>query len=423
MQTSQVSNAANVLTSTSAPNKQSDANAASEPFGKVLSREVSQRNGANEAPKNKEAGNTPPAQQAAKAPAKQPDAKSPSKPSETKTAKEGKSTDKAQADDETTDSTSTLPEELLSLVANLNELNNQTAPATDAQPLQTTPAMQNDQQAFAAAASITATDTAPIDPAVQLPTAAAAIGTMTYASPLASAGAAIKQDTAALRPRQSDHGTKVDLPLAAANNAAMTEESNAQAALQSAGAKAQEFTAAMSESLNGATNTMQPVQQAGLHALQQQVANTVEKLTPRVGTPAWDQALGQKVVWMVAGEQQSASLTLNPPDLGPLQVVLNVSNSQANATFIAAQPEVRQALEAALPKLREMLGEAGIQLGQASVNSGTPNQQGGFEQQGSQTARGHGQHGNRDATINDAQVRVSRVQPASSGLGLVDIVV
>jgi len=183
--------------------------------------------------------------------------------------------------------------------------------------------------------------------------------------------------------------------------------------------QASDFKAAMTESLNGITNTMQPVtQQAGMQAVQQQGANAAERPTPRVGTPAWDQALGQKVVWMVAGEQQSASLTLNPPDLGPLQVVLNVSNSQANATFIAAQPEVRQALEAAMPKLRDMLGEAGIQLEQSSVSSGTPNQQGGFEQQGSQSARAP--YGNREPEQADAQVRVTRVQPSSSGLGMVD---
>jgi flagellar hook-length control protein FliK len=32
---------------------------------------------------------------------------------------------------------------------------------------------------------------------------------------------------------------------------------------------------------------------------------------------------------MVGSEEQTASLTLNPPDLGPLQVVLSVSNDQA----------------------------------------------------------------------------------------------
>lgn len=423
MQTSQVSNAANVLTSNSAPNKQSDANAAAEPFGKVLSREVSQRNSANEAPKNKEPGNAGQAHQAAKAPARQAEAKAPSKPTEAKSAKEAKAADKTAADEESTDALA-LSEELLSLVANLNELNTPAAPAADAQAVPaatvTPDTPQLDATAILPDASILP-ETAPAEPAIALPTPAVAIGTQTEATSLATAGAAIKQDHAALMSKQSDKGAKVELPVtAAADHAARSEEMNSQAAVQPAVAKAQDFASAMSESLNAVTSGMQPVQQAGLQALQQHGAQAAERLTPRVGTPAWDQALGQKVVWMVAGEQQSASLTLNPPDLGPLQVVLNVSNSQANATFIAAQPEVRQALEAALPKLREMLGEAGIQLGQASVNSGTPNQQGGFEQQGSQSARGHGLAVGRDGTPAEGQVRVSRVQPAASGLGMVD---
>lgn len=97
-------------------------------------------------------------------------------------------------------------------------------------------------------------------------------------------------------------------------------------------------------------------------------ANT---LAPSVGTAAWGQALGDKIVWMAAGAQQTASLTLNPPNLGPMQIVLNLTNDQATASFFTAQPEVRQALEAAFPKLREMLGEAGIQLGQATVSADT----------------------------------------------------
>jgi flagellar hook-length control protein FliK len=36
---------------------------------------------------------------------------------------------------------------------------------------------------------------------------------------------------------------------------------------------------------------------------------------------------------------------------------------------------VRQALEAAFPRLREMMNEAGIQLGQATVSADTPRQQ------------------------------------------------
>ena len=423
MQTSQVSNAANVLTATPAPNKQADASAAAEPFGKVLSREVSHRNGANEAPKNKDAGNAASARQTAKPS----ESKSPPTSSEAKSAREGKPADKAQAEEETTGAAAALPEELLSLVANLNDMNTQAAQATDAQTLQNAAAGQDAQQAVAVTALPgvgTLAEARPAEAAAQLPTPASAIGTHTDATPLTVAGAGIKQDDSTLLPGQTESAAKAELPATTAANPALTaEDLNTQAAGQPAGAKAREFTAAMSESLTAVTGGMQSLPQAGLQALQQHGASAVERLAPRVGTPAWDQALGQKVVWMVAGEQQSASLTLNPPDLGPLQVVLNVNNSQANATFIAAQPEVRQALEAALPKLRDMLGEAGIQLGQASVNSGTPNQQGGFEQQGSQAARGHGQYGSRDTAGAEEQARVGRVQPASSGQGLVDVLV
>lgn len=116
------------------------------------------------------------------------------------------------------------------------------------------------------------------------------------------------------------------------------------------------------------------LQQATMGNVQTLTSQASDKLSPPVGSPGWDQALGQKVSWMVAGGQQSASLTLNPPDLGPLQVVLSVTNSHASATFTAAQPEVRQALEAAMPKLREMMADNGIQLDQSTVSTGMPNQ-------------------------------------------------
>jgi len=99
------------------------------------------------------------------------------------------------------------------------------------------------------------------------------------------------------------------------------------------------------------------------------------RLAPAVGTTAWGQALGEKLVWMAAGTQQTASLTLNPPNLGPLQIVLNITNDQATASFFSAQPEVRHALEAAFPRLRDMMNDAGIQLGQATVSADTPQQQ------------------------------------------------
>ncbi len=144
-----------------------------------------------------------------------------------------------------------------------------------------------------------------------------------------------------------------------------------------------------------------------------------EQLAPRVGAAGWDRALGQKVVWMVGQGEQSASLSLNPPELGPLQVVLTVSHTHASADFSAAQPEVRQALQDALPRLREMLADAGIALGQANVHAGT----GGDAQQAGQGsgARGGNGGGAQESGQGSAAAIETRVSaPQRQGLGLVN---
>ena len=94
-----------------------------------------------------------------------------------------------------------------------------------------------------------------------------------------------------------------------------------------------------------------------------------------LGTPEWNQAVGQRILWMVGQEQQSASLILNPPDLGPVRIVLSISNNQASANFFSAHPDVRSALEGSLPRLREMLEGAGVELGQTHVGGDSQDNQ------------------------------------------------
>lgn len=118
-------------------------------------------------------------------------------------------------------------------------------------------------------------------------------------------------------------------------------------------------------------------------------ASATTPIAPAVGTPGWDQAVGQKIVFMVSSGEHSATLTLNPPDLGPLQVVIHMKNDQAHASFTADQPEVRQALEAALPKLREIMQDAGIQLGQTDVGTRSSYQQSERQEQGAQKQQGN----------------------------------
>lgn len=123
------------------------------------------------------------------------------------------------------------------------------------------------------------------------------------------------------------------------------------------------------------TMATQQVQQATVAPMTVEANPAAARVMQQMGTPEWNQAISQRVLWMVGQEQQSASLTLNPPELGPVRVVVSVSNNNASANFFSANPDVRQALEGSLPRLREMMEGAGIQLGQAQVgaeNSGNP---------------------------------------------------
>ena len=139
-------------------------------------------------------------------------------------------------------------------------------------------------------------------------------------------------------------------------------------------------------------------------------------LEPRLGAAGWDNALGQKVLWMVSNQQQVAELSLNPPDLGPLQVVLSISDDQVSAMFISQQADVRQALEAALPRLKEMMADSGINLSNTTVSADSARQQAESEQQNHSGAR-YGK-GNSQMTMPGIDVGASPIR--SGGNSLVD---
>ena len=90
-------------------------------------------------------------------------------------------------------------------------------------------------------------------------------------------------------------------------------------------------------------------------------------------------------------------------------------DDQASAHFFAAQPEVRQALEAALPRLREMMQDAGVQLGQANVSADTARQQDNSPRDTPRTLPGFADNG----TEGMADVSLAAL-PARTGRGLVD---
>ncbi|HKJ08568.1 MAG TPA: flagellar hook-length control protein FliK, partial [Gammaproteobacteria bacterium] len=82
--------------------------------------------------------------------------------------------------------------------------------------------------------------------------------------------------------------------------------------------------------------------------------------TANIQTPmhqaGWDQALGERVKWMVGQNLQGAQLRVTPAHLGPIDVHISIHNDQASVAFSAQHAMTREHLEAAIPRLREMLG-------------------------------------------------------------------
>ncbi|MCC5863189.1 MAG: flagellar hook-length control protein FliK [Gammaproteobacteria bacterium] len=86
--------------------------------------------------------------------------------------------------------------------------------------------------------------------------------------------------------------------------------------------------------------------------------------------PGFGQGLGQRLIAMVQQGLQQAQLRIHPEHLGPLEVRLRTEGDAVQVTLTSPHASVREALESALPRLRDTLGEHGLSLAQADVGGG-----------------------------------------------------
>lgn len=84
--------------------------------------------------------------------------------------------------------------------------------------------------------------------------------------------------------------------------------------------------------------------------------------------PDWSQAMSERVVWAAGQQVQRAAIQLDPPELGSLQIKLQISQDQVSVSFVSPHANVRDAVEQSMPRLRELLAEQGLNLSEASVN-------------------------------------------------------
>lgn len=86
-----------------------------------------------------------------------------------------------------------------------------------------------------------------------------------------------------------------------------------------------------------------------------------------VGSQGWAEEIGARLTMLGARGEQTASLRLSPEHLGPLEVRITIQDDKASVWFGAMHAQTREAIEQALPRLREMLQSQGLELSDAGV--------------------------------------------------------
>jgi hypothetical protein len=152
-------------------------------------------------------------------------------------------------------------------------------------------------------------------------------------------------------------GIGVPAPAAAQPGAA------AQAAVADHGAAAQPSFAVTSSSTPA-------MQQPGAFAAPDAMAAQNPPAAVDLGAPRWNEALANRIHFMIDHDVGEARIKLNPPELGALDVKIAMHDDKTYVQLAAASAAARDELTQNLPRLRELLAMSGLNLGGATVSDG-----------------------------------------------------
>ena len=109
----------------------------------------------------------------------------------------------------------------------------------------------------------------------------------------------------------------------------------------------------------------------------------------------WAASLGERIVWARQQALGRAEIRLSPEHLGPVSIAIDSTEDGARVHLSAASALVRDALEAALPRLRELFVAQGMEFAGASVGGerGDSRASGSLRREANGSERGAGNDG------------------------------
>ncbi len=123
-------------------------------------------------------------------------------------------------------------------------------------------------------------------------------------------------------------------------------------------------------------------------------------MTKHFAHPEWGQEMSERIVWMHKRAIPSAELRLNPEHLGPVRIKIDINQEQATVAFSAQHAAVKEAIDAALPRLRELFSAQQIHLAEVTVSQDESGQK---QPRGFAQTQGDGGQGEKQPEDNPEQ--------------------
>ena len=125
--------------------------------------------------------------------------------------------------------------------------------------------------------------------------------------------------------------------------------------------------------------------------------------------------LQERVSALLSINNKEAEIRLDPPEMGSMQIRIRSDAEQAQINFVVQNQQAKEALEQSMPKLREMLAQQGIELGESSIEQGNSQNGSGADEQSQSGQHANNQQKNEsESTLAEQNTRMSGQQSTSS---------
>jgi len=140
--------------------------------------------------------------------------------------------------------------------------------------------------------------------------------------------------------------------------------------------------------------------------------STVPAVEIPLSDSRWGAAVAQRAVVAIQQGLQQAEVRITPANLGPIEMHIQLQDEKASVTMVSPHAAVREMLESATPRLRELLEQQGMSLEQNLVSDHSSQQ--------SKFAGAGGEHedlAGQESGLDDGEIQS---EPVRRQLGLFD---